>query len=161
MVRDHGSRVGAGAAAALAVAVLGGCAQPSGGSGASGVSHPSAAVALATKPLPGCPGSATGQSSGGSSVMIDWIDMLEFSGHQYATGLAANVDVAPSKVGAVLGVTRCHIADSTAGPEFRFRDGDATFLPVGSEVHAIRGVPVTSAVTVCKAGRWLYYKVVA
>ena len=94
-------------------------------------------------------------------VIIDWIDVVQIGGIQYAHGLSAGpatIDVA--KVGALLGKTRCHIADSDAGPHFTFRDGDATFLPIGSKVHFIRGVPVGEAVAVYRSGQWLYYKAV-
>jgi hypothetical protein len=93
--------------------------------------------------------------------VIDWIDVIEVGGRQYSHGMQAGPDtVPPAQVGALLGKTRCHIAGSDAGSHFTFSDGDATFLPVGSEVHLIRGVSVGKAVAVRQGGRWLYYKAV-
>lgn len=110
---------------------------------------------------PAAPASATIGSKNVSMVVIDWIDVVQFGGRQYAHGLSAGPATVPAgKVGPVLGRVRCHIADSDAGARYVFRDGDATFLPVGAEVHSILGVPVTVAIAVGHSGTFLYYKVV-
>ena len=86
---------------------------------------------------------------------------MQIGGRQYAYGLSAGPRTIPAgKVGALLGKTRCRIANSAAGTHYTFRDGDATFLPVGSQVAIIRGVLVSEAVAVYRSGQWLYYRAV-
>ena len=147
-------------ASSAAAVVLVGCAQAPAGSAASPASRAAAVAARSvTTACPIAPVPAASSTGVVSMVSIDWIDVVQFGGRQYAQGLSAGpTTIDPAKVGPLLGKTRCHIADSSAGPHFNFRDGDATFLPVGSEVHLIRGVPVTKAVAVYRSGHWLYYK---
>jgi hypothetical protein len=74
--------------------------------------------------------------------MVDWVDFVQLSGTQYIAGLDGQVPpVASAQLGAVVGRVRCQLSalkfSETPGPNV---DGDAAFLPIGTEVHAIDGV---------------------
>jgi hypothetical protein len=159
VMASRGGGMDIGIGVAIVVLFLAGCAKPTTGPASPHSSDRSGATSPIAQGLP-CPSPATGQA--GARVMIDWIDMIKWGGHQYAAQLPASTStVAPGKVGSRIGLTRCHIADSTAGPQFTFHDGDATFLPVGTEINTIKGVPADTAVTAYRAGHWLYYRAVA
>ncbi|MEP6695376.1 MAG: hypothetical protein ABJA34_00705 [Pseudonocardiales bacterium] len=93
--------------------------------------------------------------------MIDWLDLVQYGGRQYVASRPGSPrSVAPAQVGGTLSVTRCRIAGTSAGPDYRFRDGDATLVPVGSTVHAIRGISPDTAVAVRRSREWLYYRAI-
>lgn len=101
-----------------------------------------------------------GQAHGGAAaVMVEWVDFVQLNGRQYVAPLDGRTQppLPGSQVGPRVGVTACQIAGSSAGPNYKLRDGDAAFLAPGTVVHAIRGVPTTRAVTASRDGRYLYY----
>jgi hypothetical protein len=78
---------------------------------------------------------------GNTTVMVDWVDFVQLSGIQYIAGLGAQVpSVSSTQLGAVLGRVRCQLSalkfSEERGPN---QDGDAAYLTVGTEVHAIHG----------------------
>ena len=78
---------------------------------------------------------------GNSSVMVDWIDFVQLSGTQYIASRDPQVPpLASTQLRAVVGRVRCQLSalkfSQQPGPNV---DGDAAFLPIGTEVHAIDG----------------------
>jgi hypothetical protein len=78
---------------------------------------------------------------GNATVMVDWVDFVQLGGTQYIAGLDAQVPpVASTQLGAVVGRVRCQLSalkfSKEPGPN---QDGDAAYLTVGTEVHAIHG----------------------
>jgi hypothetical protein len=78
---------------------------------------------------------------GNTTVMVDWVDFVQLSGIQYIAGLGAQVpSVSSTQLGAVVGRVRCQLSalkfSEERGPN---QDGDAAYLTVGTEVHAIHG----------------------
>lgn len=89
------------------------------------------------------PGSAclTTPRTGDSTVMVDWVDLVQLHGTQYISGLDGKVPaVASDQLGMVVGRVECQLSVLTfqaqPGPVV---DGDAAFLEIGTELHAIRG----------------------
>ena len=85
----------------------------------------------------------TTPTTGDSTVMVDWVDVVQLHGVQYISGLDGTVPaVAPTQLGPVVGRVQCQLSVLTfqaqPGPPV---DGDAAFLPIDTEVHAIRGYP--------------------
>lgn len=83
----------------------------------------------------------TNRHHGNAVVMVDWVDFVQLSGTQYIAGLDGQVPpVASAQLGAVVGRVRCQLSalkfSEMPGPNV---DGDAAFLPIGTEVHAIDG----------------------
>lgn len=82
------------------------------------------------------------QAGGTSTVMIDWIDFLRLDGIEYVADLEGRVpDVPARRLGPLVGRVECQLSvlrfSRPPGPAV---DGDAAFLPVGTEVHAITGI---------------------
>lgn len=105
-----------------------------------------------------CPSSGPARE-GASAVIVEWVDFIQLDGRQYvaAVGGRSHPPVPAAQLGPAVGVTACKIAGSSAGPDYQLRDGDAAFLPPGTVVRTIRGVPTTRAVTASRDGRYLYY----
>ncbi len=57
----------------------------------------------------------------------------------------------------MVGHVRCSLTSYPVDPSYRMRDGDATFVPVGADLYAVRGVPQAIAARV--HGRLRLYRV--
>ena len=77
-----------------------------------------------------------------SGMAIDYVDVLHFAGHNYqATDTTA---LTQADLGAVVGHVACTLAGpstSYVDPYYRMKDGDAAFVPAGSTIYAVKGVP--------------------
>jgi hypothetical protein len=76
-----------------------------------------------------------------SVVIVDWVDFVQLSGTQYIAGLDGLVPPVPStQLGAVVGRVTCQLSalefSEQPGPNV---DGDAAFLTIGTEIHAVHG----------------------
>ncbi len=79
--------------------------------------------------------------TGDATVMVDWVDFVQLHGIQYIAGLDGDVPaVASDQLGAAVGRVECQLSvlkfQAAPGPTV---DGDAAFIEIGTEVHAIRG----------------------
>jgi len=73
--------------------------------------------------------------------MVDWVDFVQLDGTQYVAGIDGKVPaIASSQLGSVVGRVECELSvlefHAQPGPAV---DGNAAFLKVGTEVHAVRG----------------------
>jgi hypothetical protein len=84
----------------------------------------------------------TDRAAGGrAAVMVDWIDFVQLDGIQYVASLdGPTLEVPQEQLGPVVGRVQCQLSALTyarePGPA---KDGDAAFLAIGTEVHAVRG----------------------
>ena len=93
-------------------------------------------------------------TTGNSTVMVDWVDFVQLDGTQYVAGVDGKVpDITSSQLGSVVGRVECELSvlkfQTEPGPSV---DGDAAFLTVGTEVHAVRGHPTSCRVSAQIAG---------
>jgi hypothetical protein len=100
---------------------------------------PGSSVDSSSAPASACEN--TNRNHGNAVVMVDWVDFLQLSGTQYIAGLDGQVPpVVSAQLGAVVGRVRCQLSalrfSEMPGPNV---DGDAAFLPIGTEVRAIDG----------------------
>jgi hypothetical protein len=80
--------------------------------------------------------------------MIDWIDFVQLHGVQFIAGMDADMPpAAADELGQVVGRVTCELSvltfNQTPGPAV---DDDAAYLPVGTEVYAVKGFPATCRV---------------
>ena len=94
-------------------------------------------------------------TDGVSSVMVDWVDFLQLDGIQYVAGRPGSPpqSVSASELGGVVGRVTCMLSalkfTQQPGPAV---DGDAAFLPVGTEVYSIKGVGSSCRVAAKRQG---------
>lgn len=84
-------------------------------------------------------------TKGDANVMVDWVDFVQLHGVQFIAGLDGAIRPIPAgDMGAVVGRVHCQLSalkfKQQPGPAV---DGDAAFLTIGTEVHAIRGYKPT------------------
>jgi len=93
-------------------------------------------------------------TDGVSTVMVDWIDFLQLNGTQYVADRPGSPQsVSSQELGGVIGRVTCMLSalkfTQQPGPAV---DGDAAFLPIGTEVFSIKGVASSCRVAVKHQG---------
>lgn len=130
-------------------------------------------VALLVGGVSGCAGSAPvtartdGQQGaapcpppdGAGSAMIDWVDFVHAHGRTYSALGSAAATVPAAAVGPVDTTVRCRIADVVGSPSYRMRDGDAAFLPEGTQLHTFGDARPELRLTARVDGTWRVYEV--
>jgi hypothetical protein len=76
-------------------------------------------------------------------LAIDYVDFVQVYGRQYLADANPHHAVTLAELGEVVGRVRCTVSDLTADGRHKLagplRDGDAAFLPVGTELHSVAG----------------------
>lgn len=108
-------------------------------------SQPDAATGSACRTTP---------TTGDSTVMVDWVDFVQLDGIQYVAVNDGKVpDLAWNQLGSVVGRVECELSvlkfHTQPGPP---ADGDAAFIKVGTDVHAVRGYGTSCRVAALSAG---------
>lgn len=121
----------------------------------------SSTVADPPSPAAGCP--ATRRFPVGRGAAIDYIDFVVLHGRTYdlpfSTRSRPRVD--PGSLTRQVGAVDCTISDVVSDNRYvvrgRFTDGDASFLPVGTPLLAIRGYPPSCRIGAVVEGRVSVY----
>ncbi len=105
-----------------------------------GVSGPEPSTSSASDQQPGS-ACLTTPLTGDSRVMVDWVDFVQLHGTEYLAGLDGKVPaVATEQLGSAVGRVQCQLSvlkfQAQPGPAV---DGDASFIAIGTDIHAIRG----------------------
>lgn len=77
-----------------------------------------------------------------NGVAIDYVDVLRFNGHDYQA--TDNRSLTQADLGAGVSHVACTLAGpstSYVDPHYQMKDGDATFVPAGSTIYTVKGVP--------------------
>ena len=94
----------------------------------------------------------------GQGIAIDYVDTLKIRGRDYVISNdtpPATWD--PSNTGAPAGTITCTLSTQTIDPNYRLRDGDATFLPVGTDVYLAQTPGGVTEVIAKVGGSWRVY----
>ncbi|MDQ1641224.1 MAG: hypothetical protein QOJ90_575 [Actinomycetota bacterium] len=92
--------------------------------------------------------------------MIDWVPFVRVHGRTFdAAGANQPIVVPADRIGDVVAVVSCRIADVVTDPSYRPRDGDASFLPVGTALHAFSGGRPDLRLAARENGSWRVYQV--
>ncbi|MDF2544973.1 MAG: hypothetical protein K0S47_4691 [Herbinix sp.] len=68
---------------------------------------------------------------------ISWVDCIQMNNTKYYS----NYDRTPidsSFIGEKVGEVKFKVSKKVHNPSYRFRDGDATFLEIGTEVYSVK-----------------------
>ena len=109
----------------------------------------------------GCP---VLETVAGQGAAVDYADVVRFGGQQYLShqpGVAATA--APEEVGAVQFRVRCSFGELNQRTGVRppaLRDGDSGWIPAGTEMHTLRGWPVTCRLVARHDDTWLVYSAI-
>ncbi|MCJ8009648.1 hypothetical protein ACFFF5_17720 [Lederbergia wuyishanensis] len=79
-----------------------------------------------------------------NNVIIDWVDFLHFNGEKY---LGSQLEIADSKfIGGKIGKIKKKLDDNVKNPNYKSKNGDAAFLPVGTNLYEVINEPNLIAV---------------
>lgn len=83
--------------------------------------------------------SACSSSPPQQKTIIDWTNFLEWNNHQYIGNEFLFV-TNPSYIGRSVGTTSFHVEKHVHNESYQPKNGDAAFLPEGTELHAVKNV---------------------
>ncbi|MFC4799277.1 hypothetical protein ACFPA1_07895 [Neobacillus sp. GCM10023253] len=78
-------------------------------------------------------------------AVIDWVDFVKWDGIEY-DGIYSGVLADEEYLGDKIGTVKFKVADNVTNPNYKIRNGDASFHEKGTEIYAIKGVPQFIAV---------------
>lgn len=103
--------------------------------GLAGCSDTAPAEGPRSLPTGSCP-----RGGPGGAATIDYVDFVVHAGRMFTSTSTGPGDAVPAdRIGPTVAKVSCRIADTAVSPEFRYRDGDASYLPVGTELHRVAG----------------------
>jgi hypothetical protein len=128
-------------------------------------SRPATLIPLnpATSAAPTSPSAGAGcratPRAGSQSVIIDWVDFVHLNQVEYVAGFDGAVPApVAADIGVVVGTVSCQLSSLTyTQAPAPTADGDAAFLPVGTQVHAIRGFAPECRVVARHNGQYRVY----
>ncbi|MGU3469742.1 hypothetical protein ACLBWT_01075 [Paenibacillus sp. D51F] len=68
----------------------------------------------------------------------EWVDILRVNGLYYVHDSEASAALPDGRLGPRIGSVKFKMADN-ACTDYKMKDGDAAFLPIGTEIHALKG----------------------
>ncbi|GLC31728.1 hypothetical protein [Clostridium omnivorum] len=78
---------------------------------------------------------------------ITWTDCIQINNTKYYRGNKKTI-VEPSEIGNKIGEVTYNVAGKVGNPKYRFRDGDATLVSVGTEIYDINKIDNAIAVKI-------------
>jgi hypothetical protein len=103
---------------------------------------------------PACP-----PSDADGDAMIDWVPFVTVDGLMFQRALSPAGTVDESRLGPTVATVTCTIGDSVRNPDFRSRDGDAAFLPAGTDLREVAGYRADFRLAAWEDGAWQVYEV--
>ena len=72
-------------------------------------------------------------------TFIRWVPFVHVHGHQYIAVPSLDVPTPESELGRVVAAVRHTLEGNVHDPHYRARNGDASFLPVGTRLRSVHG----------------------
>lgn len=91
------------------------------------------------------------------TAQIDWVSFVKVDGRMYSA-LQPN-PVPESSLGELVATVSCEIGAVVGNPDFRARDGDAAYLPAGTELRSFANADPELRLAVQEDGGWRVYEV--
>jgi hypothetical protein len=110
----------------------------------------------ATTDARGCPHQTLPAGQGSA---IDWVPLVVLDGVQFEQAIP-EATVEGTSTGRSVGEVRCTIADEVVDPGYVLKDGDATYLAVGTRLREVRGYDPGLRIAAESDDGWLLYEVV-
>ena len=73
------------------------------------------------------------------SVIIDWVQFIHFNGVNFQPALDLGADWTEDDLGPLCGRVAFRVDGVVTDPNYRAKDGDSSFLPIGTPVYTVRG----------------------
>jgi hypothetical protein len=93
---------------------------------------------LASLLIAACTSDSDCSSSGTGRTVIDWVDFIKFDGITYwRLPAEASSPIDADDLGAPFAEVPFKVSDEVTDPRYRTKDGDATFLEIGTVVYRL------------------------
>ncbi len=89
-------------------------------------------------------------------VEIDWVDFIN---HKNVTYLATKFTTSDRKIESEIGKTLFNVSENVHDPEYKTKEGDAAFLPVGTPIYKLKDYRTEFRVAVKRDGQFIVYEV--
>lgn len=91
---------------------------------------------------------------GTSKIM--WVDCVQINDKKYYSDHSAKIPVEYSSIDKKIGKVKFNVYNMVSNPNYRFRNGDATFLDVGTEIYSLHSE--TNDIAVKVGDQYFLYK---
>ena len=78
-------------------------------------------------------------SSSTCNVAIDWVNLIEVGSTQYVAGPPPPAALQESDLGPVYAHVKFRVSGNVCDPNYRLKDGDATYLDAGTPIYQVNG----------------------
>lgn len=68
---------------------------------------------------------------------ISWVDCVKVNGHKYYSEFE-RTSVENTLIGEKIGEVKFNVSKKVGNPSYKFRNGDATYLEVGTEIYGLK-----------------------
>lgn len=89
-------------------------------------------------------------------VCIDWVDAIKINGKVYSNNYR-QVITDEKIIDKEIDVVKFKVAENVNDPEYRLKDGDATFLQPGTKIFSVKGYDKNKAAAVKVGVNWILY----
>lgn len=104
-------------------------------------------------------GNACPPSDADGRASISWVPFVRVNGLSFHATFDPQATVAESQLEETVATVACTISESVRNPHYRPRDGDAAFLPAGTELRAIKDYRRDFRLAAWEDGAWRVYEV--
>jgi len=72
---------------------------------------------------------------------ISWIDCIQLNDHRYSNNNWPPKELDKSLIDEEIGIITFNVAKKVGNPSYKFRNGDATYLEVGTKIYSVKDEP--------------------
>jgi hypothetical protein len=94
-----------------------------------------------------------------ANAAIDYVPFVKVGELSFVATFSPEATVSRSQLGPTVMTVRCMISEVVTNPDFEPRDGDAAYLPIGTEVRAVSGYRRDFRLAANENGSWRLYEV--
>jgi hypothetical protein len=94
-----------------------------------------------------------------ANAAIDYVPFVKVGELSFVATFSPEVTISRSQLGPSVTTVRCMISEVVTNPDFEPRDGDAAYLPIGTELRAVTGYRRDFRLAANENGTWRVYEV--
>ncbi len=99
-----------------------------------------------------------GSCPSGGNAVLDYVPFVKVDGLTFEAAPPWQAAVPERRLEGTVAKVTCTLSDVVGDPDYRPRDGDAAFLPVGTELRKIAGYRSDFRLAAHEDGRWRIYE---
>ena len=100
----------------------------------------------------------TTPNNNNSGAEIDWVDFIVLNNINYLGNYQGDNKYEQGSMDGVIGKVTFNVSKNVKDPAYKLKNGDAAFLPVGTEIYKIKGFKPEFRIAVNTEGKWRVYE---